>query len=47
MGEKGYILSDKSEDLPQYGHGLYSPANEHDACGVGMIVNLHGKNHTI
>ena len=48
MGEKGYILSDKSEDLPQYGHGLYSPANEHDACGVGMIVNLHGtKSHDL
>ena len=23
--------------------GLYDPANEHDACGVGMIVNIHGK----
>ena len=22
--------------------GLYDPANEHDACGVGMIVNIHG-----
>ena len=28
--------------------GLYSPANEHDACGVGMIVNLHGaKSHEL
>ena len=28
--------------------GLYDPANEHDACGVGMIVNIHGeKSHDI
>ena len=23
--------------------GLYDAANEHDACGVGMLVNIHGK----
>lgn len=22
--------------------GLYCADNEHDACGVGMIVNIHG-----
>ena len=28
--------------------GLYDPANEHDACGVGLIVNVHGgKSHGI
>ena len=28
--------------------GLYNPENEHDACGVGMIVNIHGqKSHDI
>ena len=28
--------------------GLYDPANEHDACGVGMIVNIHGnKSHEL
>ena len=28
--------------------GLYDAANEHDACGVGMIVNLHGgKSHEL
>lgn len=28
--------------------GLYDPANEHDACGVGFIVNIKGqKNHHI
>src|SRR6202166_476922 len=23
--------------------GLYDPRNEHDACGVGFIVNLQGE----
>ena len=23
--------------------GLYDPANEHDACGVGFIVNIQGE----
>ncbi|HVW38012.1 MAG TPA: glutamate synthase subunit alpha, partial [Pirellulales bacterium] len=23
--------------------GLYDPANERDACGVGFVVNMHGK----
>jgi glutamate synthase (ferredoxin) len=23
--------------------GLYDPANEHDACGVGFIVDIHGR----
>jgi glutamate synthase (ferredoxin) len=23
--------------------GLYHPATEHDACGVGFVVNMHGK----
>ena len=28
--------------------GLYSKANEHDACGVGMVVNIHGgKSHEL
>ena len=28
--------------------GLYDAAYEHDACGVGMIVNIHGeKSHDI
>ncbi|MFW9600723.1 MAG: glutamate synthase subunit alpha, partial [Prevotella sp.] len=29
-------------------NGLYNANNEHDACGVGMIVNIHGnKSHDI
>jgi glutamate synthase (NADPH/NADH) large chain len=28
--------------------GLYQPSNEHDACGVGMVVNIHGgKSHDL
>ena len=28
--------------------GLYDPANEHDACGVGFVANIKGqKNHNI
>ena len=29
-------------DLPRK-HGLYDPANEHDACGVGFIAHIKGK----
>ncbi len=28
--------------------GLYDPRNEHDACGVGFVVNIKGrKSHDI
>ena len=28
--------------------GLYNATNEHDACGVGMVVNIHGnKSHEL
>ena len=31
---------------PSHQQGLYAPAYEHDACGVGMVVNIHGgKSH--
>jgi len=23
--------------------GLYDPANEHDACGIGFVVNIQGQ----
>ncbi len=30
------------------GKGLYNIENEHDACGVGMVVNIHGnKSHEL
>ena len=29
-------------------NGLYQPQYEHDACGVGMVVNIHGgKSHDL
>ena len=37
----------RSNGLPP-AQGLYDPANEHDACGVGFVVNVHGrKSHQI
>src|SRR5215469_5880412 len=40
------------ECLPMNGlpakQGLYDPANEHDACGIGFVVNINGeKSHDI
>ena len=35
-------------DTDRRQHGLYNPAYEHDACGVGMIVSLNGnKSHEL
>ena len=28
---------------PPQPQGLYHPANEHDACGVGFVANVKGK----
>ena len=28
---------------PPEKQGLYDPANEHDACGVGFVANIKGK----
>jgi len=41
-----------SQSMPNNGapeaQGLYDPSNEHDACGVGFVVNMHGhKSHKI
>lgn len=34
--------------LPDHPAGLYDPAHEHDACGVGFVVNIKGeKSHLI
>ena len=38
---------DRTTGLPAK-QGLYDPANEHDACGVGFVVNIRGeKSHQI
>ena len=37
------IMNNKQKNV-----GLYNEANEHDACGVGMVVNIHGgKSHEL
>ena len=37
----------RPEGLPE-AHGLYDPRNEHDACGVGFLVDMKGrKSHRI
>ena len=37
----------KNNGLPAR-QGLYDPAQEHDACGVGFVVNMRGeKSHAI
>lgn len=35
-------MEDNFRDLPAQ-QGMYDPANEHDACGVGFIVNIKGE----
>ncbi len=32
-----------SASYPPAAQGLYDPANEHDACGVGFVANIKGK----
>jgi glutamate synthase domain-containing protein 2/glutamate synthase domain-containing protein 1/glutamate synthase domain-containing protein 3 len=34
-----------SENKPEFPRpqGLYNPANEHDACGIGFVVNIKGE----
>ena len=35
------------EGIPE-ANGLYNPRNEHDACGIGLIVNINNiKSHRI
>ncbi len=38
----------RSQYLPPLRQGLYDPANEHDACGLGFIAHIKGtKSHAI
>lgn len=49
--QKGKTLSaslSENEDIVQQPSGLYDSSYEHDACGVGMLVNIHGdKSHEL
>ena len=41
-----YLNSQHTDEYEQ--KSLYSPQTEHDACGVGLVLNLHGeKSHEI
>ena len=50
VGTRYYELQKKEDVMKEemnYG-GLYRPEYEHDACGVGMVVNIHGhKTHQL
>src|SRR5579875_2146520 len=44
--QKGITMHQYRAIPPQ--QGLYDPAHEHDACGVGFVVNIRGeKSHEI
>lgn len=38
-------MNKEMRDLPRP-QGLYDPSYEHDACGIGIVANIKGKNHT-
>ncbi|MEX2465949.1 MAG: glutamate synthase large subunit [Gemmatimonadota bacterium] len=46
-----YSGPDRGSGRSQYfpaAQGLYDPRNEHDACGIGFVANMHGtKSHEI
>ena len=48
---KSFIKYNGIKDAKVHIHktsGLYDASNEHDACGVGMIVDIHGnKSHEL
>ncbi|MGA8066758.1 MAG: hypothetical protein WCA47_05470, partial [Terriglobales bacterium] len=38
----------KTKNAPPPAQGLYHPAQEHDACGIGFVANIRGqKSHEI
>ena len=46
--QRGKLLSQICDKTDRRREGLYDPTHEHDACGVGMIVNLNGsKSHEL
>lgn len=46
--QRGKLSSQICDKTDRQKEGLYDPAHEHDACGVGMIVNLNGsKSHEL
>ena len=48
MKEDVFIRREECKAAQQLTTGLYNAENEHDACGVGMIVDIHGnKSHEL
>ena len=48
MEHKSKVYDQTCDKTDRSTYGLYNPAYEHDACGVGMIVNLNGsKSHEL
>ena len=50
--ENKELFNNKTKEQPAQRQpmqlGLYDATNEHDACGVGMLVNIHGsKSHEL
>lgn len=46
--QRGKLSSQICDKTDRRKEGLYDPTHEHDACGVGMIVNLNGsKSHEL
>lgn len=46
--QRGKLSSQICDKTDRRKEGLYDLAHEHDACGVGMIVNLNGsKSHEL
>ncbi|TDZ94610.1 Glutamate synthase [NADPH] large chain [Mycobacteroides salmoniphilum] len=39
----GEALETRRAAMPHPATGLYNPAYEHDACGVAMVVDMHGR----
>jgi Glutamine amidotransferases class-II len=45
---KGSAMTTAAEQHQLQQQGLYDPANEHDACGVGFVAHIKGqKSHAI
>src|SRR5690606_20535222 len=46
--QKDHAMSTFGEQQHLQQHGLYDPAHEHDACGVGFVAHIKGeKSHAI
>lgn len=47
ISERLFLMSFQAREIPR-AQGLYNPVFEHDACGIGAVVNMHGqKSHKI